>query len=80
MSHYENHTTPVRVKNNVTGALRTWLHLTKGDHAACVLITGFGYLLGYWADDGNQVVAFIFMAIYAAYCVVMAKQLTELTE
>jgi hypothetical protein len=93
MSSYENHSTPVRVKNNVTGAvrtvcvknevtgaLRTWRHLSKGGHATCVLITGFGYLLGYWTDDGNQVVAFLIMAIYAVYCVVMTQQLTDLTE
>ena len=93
MSSYENHSTPVRVKNNVTGAvrtvcvknevtgaLRTWRHLSKGGHAACMLITGLSYLLGYFTGDGNQVIAAIVTVIHAVYCVVMAQRLTDLTE
>ncbi len=80
MSSSENHTVPVRVKNNVTGALRTWRHLTKWGHAACVLVTGFGYLLGYGSGGGDPIMAAVFAATYAAYSVVLARRLTDITE
>lgn len=79
MSSMVNYTAPIRVKNNVTGALRTWRHLTVGGHVACVVLTGFGFLFG-WAISGIPILSVVIATVYAVHAIVMAQLFTNTTE